>query len=65
MAEATDTVMPFGKYEGRTLGDIAEHDPLYIDWLSGLNDLRQPLADAVQEVADQYEAEIESALEDD
>ncbi len=36
-SEAIRTRMPFGKYKGRPLGQIARIDPGYLDWL--LNNL--------------------------
>ncbi len=32
---ATATVIPFGKFHGHTLGQIAGFEPSYIDWVSG------------------------------
>ena len=33
--EAEDTVVTFGTYSGNTIGDIADQDILYLDWLYG------------------------------
>jgi hypothetical protein len=34
----TDTnVVPFGKYKGQTIGDIAQRDPAYLQWLTQQN----------------------------
>ena len=33
--KAEDTVVLFGKYVGSTIGDIADQDILYLDWLYG------------------------------
>jgi len=33
-AIANDVIMPFGKYKGKTLGEIADIDLLYLDWLN-------------------------------
>jgi len=30
--EAASYRMPFGKHKGKTLQDIADEDPLYLDW---------------------------------
>jgi len=30
----SNTRIPFGKYEGDTLGEVADKDPLYLDWLT-------------------------------
>jgi len=32
---ALATEMPFGKFHGHTLGQIAAFEPSYIDWVSG------------------------------
>jgi len=29
-----DSIMPFGKYKGQTMDDIADNDPAYIVWLA-------------------------------
>jgi hypothetical protein len=31
---ATATVMPFGKFHGHTLGEIAAFEPSYVDWMA-------------------------------
>jgi curved DNA-binding protein CbpA len=33
LAEAWDTRLRFGKFEGRTLGDVAGIEPTYVDWI--------------------------------
>jgi uncharacterized protein (DUF3820 family) len=33
--EALETEMPFGKFHGHTLAEIAAFEPSYIDWLAG------------------------------
>lgn len=33
--EACDFVWPFGKYKGKTLWEILEQDPKYMDWMAG------------------------------
>lgn len=30
---AENVIMPFGKYKGKSLKEIEEQDPNYIDWL--------------------------------
>lgn len=35
LAAARAQVMPFGKFHGHILGDIAAFEPSYIDWVSG------------------------------
>lgn len=37
--------MPFGKYKGRLLRDLPDW---YLDWLCALDDLRNPLKDALE-----------------
>lgn len=34
LEQATATEMPFGKFHGHTLGEIAGFEPSYIDWMS-------------------------------
>jgi uncharacterized protein (DUF3820 family) len=48
--EAADVVMPFGKYKGRDLDDIAGSDEglRYIDWLVGEDWLSGRLREAVE-----------------
>ena len=62
--QAKQTVCPFSKHRGRTLDQIAMDDPMYLDWMAGLDDLRGSLAEAVPIVAKAYATEIESAMED-
>jgi hypothetical protein len=38
--------MPFGKYRGTSLSELPDE---YLDWLHGLNDLREPLRAAVDQ----------------
>ena len=33
--EALDMELPFGKFHGHTLGEVAAFEPSYIDWLAG------------------------------
>jgi hypothetical protein len=33
LAQAMDTRLRFGKFEGYTLGDVAEIEPTYVDWI--------------------------------
>ena len=44
--QAKKTIMPFGKCRGWTLEKVADDDPLYIDWLRGI-ELRRDLAEAL------------------
>ncbi len=59
---AKNYVMPFGKYSGRTLEDIAAQDVLYLDWLAGLN-LYPETKDAVTLMVQEYSADIDAARE--
>lgn len=59
-----DLIMPFGKHQGKTLGDILASDPAYLDYLNGI-DIRNPtLAAAIAEMNEKYAAEIERAIGD-
>ena len=57
-----DMVMPFGAYEGWTLGRIAEADLLYIDWLNGLNLRNRKLTLAITDMCNRFSHEIDSLL---
>lgn len=58
--------MPFGKYAGRTLGEIARADVKYIDWLNGLSNIRSgELKLAIAAVAQAHEDEILRMVGDD
>lgn len=48
-------VMPFGKYEGRTLEFVMEHDPQYILWLQSGNgiEFHSDIMDEIE--ADEFE----------
>ena len=59
---AENVVLTFGKYRGKTVGQVAERDVLYLDWLAGLDDLNPALRAAVLEVHADCEAEIEEAM---
>lgn len=45
-----DTVVPFGKHKGETLGVIARVDPQYIEWLHGEGVRSTQLRRAVESV---------------
>ena len=59
-----DFQMPFGKYRGETLSFILAKDARYLDWLRGLDDLREPLKSAIEQFAEKYESDIDRAIED-
>lgn len=55
-------VMFFGKYKGRTLGDIVAEDPGYIDFM--VDRVETPsLRVAMKAIHTKYSAEIEKAIE--
>ena len=54
----------FGKYAGRTLEEIADEDVLYLDWLIGLTNLREPLKTAVGIVHEDRRAEVDQKISD-
>jgi len=60
--QAKKTIMPFGKCRGWTLEKVADDDPLYLDWICGI-ELRGDVAEAVPLVAKAYARDIEEALE--
>jgi hypothetical protein len=50
-SDACEFVMPFGKYRGKALRDIAIDDPdgaRYLDWAVGLGDLHPATKDAIK-----------------
>ena len=56
---SADFLMPFGKYRGQTLDQIADNDPGYVVWLADENVLKieREFLDAVR--MDDMEAEAE------
>jgi exodeoxyribonuclease X-like protein/putative quorum-sensing-regulated virulence factor len=64
MSEHVDTVMPFGKYKGKTLGDIADEDLLYLDWLNGGVITSERLMIAVAGICEERRREIESLIDE-
>lgn len=61
-----DVVMPFGKYRGELLSDIAatDHGLKYLDWLFG-EGIRNPgLAASVERLLHENSARLEQLLED-
>jgi hypothetical protein len=58
-----DVVMPFGKFKGRTLGDILAERPSYLAWVQGL-ELRDKLREAVDAMCEKYDREINGPDED-
>lgn len=63
-ASLLDLEMPFGKHRGMTLREIGESDPAYLDWLSGLDDLRPNLRTAITYACTHFRHAIDDALDD-
>lgn len=59
--KSEDVIVSFGKYRGKTLGEIAAADMLYLDWLNG-RDLRPPLLEAVADLCERFGHEIDAEL---
>ncbi len=57
-----NVVIHFGKYKGKRLGEILEQDAAYLDFLNGLDDLREPLASAVADINTRCAFEIDDAI---
>lgn len=56
--DATSTVVGFGKYKGRTLGDIVEDDRSYVEWIA--KSAKQPeMKVAAKKVLDQQDEPIQ------
>lgn len=60
---ARSVVMPFGKHRGKTLGDIADTDILYLDWINGTDIRSGQLRAAVITLCTEYAQEIEDTAE--
>jgi len=59
-----EVVITFGKYRGKTLGEIADADLLYLYWLNGRNGLKpERLKDAVADICNRSSREIESLID--
>jgi len=52
-----DILMPYGKHKGRTLGDIAQQNPGYLNWWLANCDPRPGLTDAMEVVLAYYQQE--------
>jgi len=59
-----DRVMPFGKHKGKTLGQIAERDLLYVDWLAGIGLRDHRLQQAVWHICAGRNHEIQRLIEE-
>lgn len=58
-------VMPFGKYRGKTLGEIADADILYLDWLNGQEIKSPALLKAIAQICADRSHEIDRAMGED
>jgi hypothetical protein len=54
-------IMPFGKYKGLSLQQIANRDPLYLKWLYTRREIKGPLRDRIKEC---YKKNKEKILEE-
>jgi len=63
LEEAEAVRLPFGKHRGRTLGEIAAADVLYLDWLIGRDIRSDRLALALAMVCEDRHREIADRLE--
>jgi hypothetical protein len=57
--------IPFGKHEGKTLGQIVADDPGYFDYLADVEIRSKPLREAVEKIREKYAAEIARAVGED
>lgn len=66
-ARPEDVVLTFGKYKGMTLGEVADKDLGYLDWLRDAHLVRRDsaLEAAVGALCRKLAAQIESVIEDD
>jgi curved DNA-binding protein CbpA len=53
--DALDIELPFGKFHGHTLGEIAAFEPSYIDWLAGTITREPELALAARVIRDELD----------
>ncbi len=53
LEQARAVTMLFGKYRGKTLGQICDSHPNYIRWLDTLDNLDPRLKEAVETVANE------------
>lgn len=51
-----DTIVPFGKYQGQSLGDIAQQNETYLPWLRGQLDKKAAEGKLPDEQMDLYDA---------
>ena len=63
LQQAEAVVMPFGKYKGRNLGEIAKIDLLYLDWLVGKDIRSDRLALALTVICEGRHREIVGRVE--
>ena len=58
LEKARKHVMPFGKNKGKALRWIENNDLMYLDWLTSLDNLREPLLSFVEDLCRENENEI-------
>lgn len=58
-----DVKMPFGQHAGKTMRQILQDAPAYLDWLAGITITNEVLEEAVRYMNATYAAEIERALD--
>ena len=59
---AEGTLMPWGRYGRKTLGELADADLRYLDWLAGIDIKDVRVRDAVRTVAEDRRQEIADLL---
>ncbi len=60
--EARAVVCPLKKHKGETLGQIADTDVLYLDWMNGIELRDARLKAAVQVLCEEYGRDIDEAV---
>lgn len=60
-----NVVMNFGKYKGKSLGEILADDPSYLDFLADADIHTAGIRRAVDLMCEKYEAEISKAIGED
>lgn len=67
-SRADDLTLPFGQYKGRTLGEVADTDLRYLDWLIGQDWFLakyRGLAEAVGDICLRRSHELDHILDED
>lgn len=63
LAKAEALPVQFGKHNGKTLGEIAAVDLMYLDWMAGQTWLRGTLLDGVLALCARHAREIERRIQ--